>query len=342
MNRMTRREVMEMMAAGLALGARAHAGQEAGAGGVPVRPFGKTGEKLSIIGLGGWDIGAVKDDAEAIAIMHEAEAEGINFFDNCWEYHNGRSEELMGRALEGGGRRDRVFLMTKVCARDYARAKAQLEESLRRLRTDRIDLWQFHGIRWDEDAGLIFDGKNGAVRAALEARQAGKIRHIGFTGHKDPKFHLGMLALPFDQGQGGPFEWASIQMPLNILDPHYHSFQKEVLPECVKRGIPVFAMKSLAAQGGRIPRELPYTAEVCRRYVLSLPVCSLVCGIMSRENLRQDLAIARNFVPMTPAEMESLVAGTAEAGKDGHIELYKTADFGCTWSRKHPIQATIP
>lgn len=324
----TRREILQMMAAGLALGAKAHAAQQPSPGGVPTRPFGKTGEKLSIICLGGWDIGAVKDDAEAVAIMQEAADEGINFFDNCWEYHKGRSEELMGKALAEGGRRDKVFLMTKVCARDYARAKQHLDDSLRRLKTDRIDLWQFHGIRWDEDAGLIFDEKHGACRAALEAREAGKVRHIGFTGHKDPKFHLDMLARPF--------AWASVQMPLNILDPHYHSFQREVLPKCVERGIPVLAMKSLAAQKGRIPRELPFTAEICRRYALSLPICSLVCGMMSRKDLLQDLAIARNFQPMTGAELADLVARSKEFGTDGHVEQYKIVDYGCSWSRKNP------
>lgn len=328
MHHATRREILQMMVATLALGAKSRAEQQASPGGIPTRPFGKTGERLSIICLGGWDIGAVKDDPEAIAIMRQAIDEGINFFDNCWEYHKGRSEELMGKALAEEGRRDKVFLMTKVCARDYARAKQHLDDSLRRLKTDRIDLWQFHGIRWDEDAGLIFDEKNGACRAALEARQAGKVRYIGFTGHKEPRFHLDMLARPF--------EWQSVQMPLNILDPHYHSFQKEVLPKCVDRGIPVLAMKSLAAQSGRIPRELPFTAEICRRYALSLPICSLVCGMMSRKDLLQDVAIARSFQPMTEPELVDLVTRTKEFGADGHIEQYKIVDYGCSWTRKNP------
>ncbi len=321
-----RRDFLKAAVAGLAMGKSVIAAQENGPSGIPTRPLGRTGEKVTVIALGGWHIGAVEDHGEAIRIMQEAVDEGLTFFDNCWDYHEGHSEEIMGRALAAGGRREKVFLMTKVCARDYQGAKKHLDDSLRRLKTDRIDLWQFHGTKWDDDADLIFDESNGALKAALEARKAGKIRYIGFTGHKDPKYHLAMLKKPF--------QWDTVQMPLNIVDPHYRSFQKEVLPVCNKRKISPIAMKGLASQNGRLVKELGLTAEVCRRYVLSLPVTTLVCGIMSRENLLQDLAIARNFKPMDESEVTELLAQATAKGTDGQIEAYKTGNFGCDWHHK--------
>ncbi len=330
MNRVSRREFLAVSAAGFAMARGVLAAQADVAGGIPRRPMGRHKEQLPVIALGGWDIGR-PPEAESIAIMHEAIDQGLTFFDNCWEYHNGRSEEFMGKAL-AGGRRDKVFLMTKVCGRTYEDAKRHLDDSLRRLQTDRLDLWMFHGIRWDEDPDLIFDVENGAVRAAIEARKAGKIRYIGFTGHKDPKFHLEMLART--AAPGAPFEWDAVLMPLNILDPHYVSFQQRVLPVLVKRGIAPFGMKSLGAQDGRIPRETGVSAAECRRYALSLPVTSLVCGIKSMENLRQDLQIARTFRPMTEAEVGAILEKTEAFAKDGHIEAYKTGDYGCTFHRK--------
>ncbi len=291
--------------------------------GIPRRQLGKTGQLVSIIGIGGWDIGNVRDSREAIAIMHQAIDEGVNFFDNCWDYHNGRSEELMGEALSSEGRRSKVFLMTKVCARDYKGAQTQLEQSLRRLRTDYIDLWQFHGIKWGDDPELIFDPDNGALKAALEAKKSGKIRFIGFTGHKDPKHHLAMLKKPF--------EWDTVQMPINVLDEHYASFRYNVLPECVKRNIGVIGMKALAAQNGIIVRKLGISAELARRYALSLPISVLVCGIQSRENLKQDIEIARNFKPLTKTELRMLAEKTGEAAKDGKLEAYKVGNYGCDW-----------
>jgi len=329
MNLVTRRDFLATAAAGLAMGRGVFAAQEAG--GVPRRPMGRHRDvMLPMIALGGWDIGR-PPEAEAVAIMHEAIDQGLTFFDNCWEYHKGRSEEFMGKAL-AGGRRDKVFLMTKVCGRTYEDAKRHLDESLRRLQTDRLDLWMFHGIRWDEDPGLIFDPENGAARAAVEARKAGKIRHIGFTGHKDPKFHLAMLERT--AAKDAPFEFDAVLMPLNILDPHYFSFQKEVLPVLVKRGIAPLGMKSLGAQDGRIPRETGVPATECRRYALSLPVTSLVCGIMSMDNLRQDLGVARTFQPMTEAEVAALVARAEPFAKNGRIEAYKTGDYGCSVHRR--------
>jgi predicted aldo/keto reductase-like oxidoreductase len=304
------------------IGLSAFAAEEAGPTGLPRRPLGKTGEQVSIIGLGGYHIGTVAE-RQAVSLIHEAIDEGITFFDNAWDYHQGGSEELVGKALAAGQRRDKVFLMTKNCARDYQGSQRHLEDSLRRLRTDRIDLWQFHEINYDVDPDWIFE--RGALKAALEAKKAGKIRYIGFTGHKDIKHHLKMLAKPFD--------WDTAQMPINILDAHYRSFQKRVVPVCNRRGIGVIGMKALAC--GHIPRQLGHSAEVCRRYALSLPISTLVCGIASRENLRQDLAIARHFKPMSEAEKGELLARTKAAGSDGRHERFKTAtDFDGGYHRR--------
>ncbi|WP_347244069.1 aldo/keto reductase [Thermogutta sp.] len=318
----TRREFLQTVIAGLAMGRSMLLAQESSPAGLPTRPLGKTGERVSIIGLGGWDIGAIRDEKEAIAIMHEAIDNGLTFFDNCWDYHNGGSEERMGKALAQNGYRDKVFLMTKVCGRDYKTARQNLEDSLRRLRTDRIDLWQFHGIQWNDDPDLIF-AENGALKCALEARKAGKIRYIGFTGHKNPRFHLAMLAKPF--------EWDTVQMPINILDAHYESFQKQVLPVCVKRNIGAIGMKALASQGGRLPRELGIPAPLLRRFALSLPISSLICGIQSRENLRQDIEMARNFRPLADEEVQELLAKAAGPAATGQIEQYKVGNYGCDW-----------
>jgi uncharacterized protein len=230
----------------------------------------------------------------------------------------------MGKALAESSWRDKVFLMTKVCARDYDGAKAQLEDSLRRLQTDRIDLWQFHEINWDIDSEWIYD--QGGLKFALEAQKAGKIRHIGFTGHKDPSHHLKMLETEY--------EWASVQMPINCLDAHYHPFQKDVLPKCIEREIGVLGMKGLA--GGVLPASLGISAELCRRFALSLPISSLICGIRSREELKQDLAVGLDFQPVVEEELEDLLAETAEPGKDGTQERYKTTKYGSAYHfRQH-------
>lgn len=320
----TRREFLETLLKGIAAGSLFISAQRPGKSGIPTRPLGNTGEHVSIIALGGYDIARSNlTEAQSVQLMHEAIDEGVTFFDNCWEYHEGRSEEIMGKALDEKNKRDKVFLMTKVCGRDYKSAKNQLEDSLRRLRTDHIDLWQFHGIQWEDDPELIFDRENGAIRAALEAKEEGKIRFIGFTGHKHPRYHLAMLEQDFD--------FDTVQMPLNLVDPHYHSFQKQVLPEVRKKATGILGMKALASQNGRIPRELEVSAEICRRYVLSLPVSSLVCGINSRENLKQDVRMARHFKPLTEAEIRDLFQMSEEEGKDGHIEAYKTGNYGCDW-----------
>ncbi len=335
MNLWTRREVLTAAAAGFAMARELIAAQTGAASGIPKRKFGRHDEMVPILALGGWDIGRA-DDSTAIAIMQAAIEEGLTFFDNCWEYHNGRSEELMGRALEGG-RRDRVFLMTKVCGRTYEDARSNLEDSLRRLRTDRLDLWMFHGIRWDEDPGLIFDAERGALRAALEARAAGKVRYIGFTGHKDPRFHLAMLDRT--SRAGAPLEWDAVLMPLNLVDVQHLSFQTEVLPVLVKRGIAALGMKALGAQNGRFVRELGVTAAECRRYSLSLPIASLVCGIQTMDQLRQDLSIAREFRPMTVEETRALLAKVEGRNADARLEAYKTGDYGCSVHRRRQAAA---
>ncbi|MFO7902180.1 MAG: aldo/keto reductase [Planctomycetota bacterium] len=328
MRQTTRREFIQAAAASLAaaqLGSTVLAAQQDDPAGLPTRPLGKTGERVSIIALGGWDIGVPKDDELSISIMHEAIDEGMTFFDNCWDYHDGYSEEIMGKALATGGRRDKVFLMTKVCGRDYKSAKKQLEDSLRRLQTDHLDLWQFHGTKYPDDAELVF-ADDGAMKAALEAREKGKVRFIGFTGHQNPKFHQNFL--------DRDFEWDAVQMPLNVLDAHFRSFQDSILPQCKERNIGAIGMKALAAQDGRIVRDLGVSAETARRYSLSLPISALVCGIQSRENLRQDLAIARNFKPMTEQEVGEQLAQSKPFAAEGKIEAYKTGNYGCDWHHK--------
>ncbi len=316
-----RRDFLKATAAGVALagiGASILDAQEDSPDGLPKRPLGKTGEKVSIICLGGWHIGAIEEKL-AIELMHEAIDQGLTFFDNAWDYHDGGSEEVMGKALATGGRRDKVFLMTKNCARDRKGSMQHLDDSLRRLKTDRIDLWQFHEINYDNDPDWIFD--HGALAAALEAKKAGKVRYIGFTGHKHPEIHLKML--------GKDYAWDACQMPINVMDAHYRSFQKLVVPECNRRGIGVLGMKSFAGgyPKGRLPDKAGLSAVDCRRYALSLPISSLVCGITSRDDLKQDLGVARNFKPMPDEQMAKLLVQTAAEGSDGRHELFKSTQF---------------
>ncbi len=288
----------------------------ASATGLPTRVLGRTGQRVSILCLGGWHIGAVKDENEAIRIMHAAIDEGLTFFDNCWDYHGGRAEEVMGKALAMDGKRKQVFLMTKNCERDYAGSMKNLEDSLRRLRTDYLDLWQFHEIVYDNDPDWVFE--KGGIKAAIEARKQGKVRYIGFTGHKDPLIHLKMLAKPFD--------WDTAQMPINVMDAHYRSFQKEVVPECLKKNVGVIGMKGLGGGGtqGRLVAAAGLTPQECYRYCLSLPVASQVVGMISMEQLKQNIAIARDFRPMTSVEREALLARVKEEAGDGRHELFKS------------------
>ena len=296
---------------------------------IPRRPFGATGEELSIIGIGGWDVAAASSEEESIAIMHEAIDAGVNLFDNCWEYHEGRAEEVMGKALRGGRRHD-VFLMTKVCGRTYEDARSHLDDSLRRFGVDTIDLWQFHGVKRDTDPDLIFDPEHGAMRAAIEGRKAGKIRYIGFTGHASPRFHLAMLERDF--------AWDAVLMPTNVLDAHYESFEGRVLPVLIGRNIGALGMKSLASQDGRIVREVGISAALARRYALSLPITSLICGIQTREELRHDIDVADDFVPLTPEEKVDLLRISAPLARDGQIEDYKVGDWGCNFHVKEAVE----
>jgi aryl-alcohol dehydrogenase-like predicted oxidoreductase len=285
------------------------------AGEIPKRALGKTGVQVSALCFGGAHLGRIENEAEAIRILHEAIDAGVNFLDNAWEYNGGRSEELMGKALQG--RRQQVVLMTKVCShgRDKKVALQQLEESLRRLKTDYLDLWQIHEVVYDDDPDRHFV-PGGAADALLEAKRQGKVRFIGFTGHKDPKIHLKMLARDF------PFD--TCQMPLNVFDGTYRSFELEVLPVLNQRGIAALGMKSLSGNAEPIKQGL-VTPEESLRYVLSLPIASLVSGIDSRQVLRQNLDIARRFTPMTAAEMQTVRTRMARYAMDGRFERFKSS-----------------
>jgi len=281
---------------------------------IPRKPFGRTQERVSIIGMGGYSLGAAPSLKEAIAIVHEAVDAGVNFFDNAWEYHDGKSEEWMGQALKG--RRDKVFLMTKVCThgRDKQVGMRQLEQSLKRLQTDHLDLWQVHECVYDNDPERHF-AKGGVIEALDEAKKAGKVRYLGFTGHKHPAIHLKMLSYDY------PFD--SVQMPLNAFDATYRSFETKVLPEVNKRGIAALGMKSLGGNGQPITKGV-VTVEEALRYAMSLAVATTISGIDSLAVLRQNLAIARGFKPMTAEEMEALRKRCVAAAGDGHLELYKS------------------
>ena len=284
----------------------------ASATGLPTRVLGRTGQRVSILCLGGWHIGSVKDDNEAVRIMHAAIDEGLTFFDNAWDYHDGHSEEVMGKAL-AGAKRQKVFLMTKNCERDYAGSMKNLDDSLRRLQTDHLDLWQFHEMVYDNDPDWVFD--KGGLKAALEAKKAGKVRHIGFTGHKDPRIHLKMLAKPYD--------WDSAQMPINLLDRYYRSFQQEVVPVCLKKNVGVIGMKGLAGGGteGRLIEKLGMRAVDCYRYCLSLPVTTQVVGITTMAQLKADVEMARNFKPMPAAERDALLSKVRDEASDGRDQV---------------------
>jgi aryl-alcohol dehydrogenase-like predicted oxidoreductase len=281
---------------------------------IPRKPLGRTGEQVSIIGLGGYHLGTLRSLDDAVRIVQEAVDAGVTFFDNAWEYNDHRSEEWMGRALQG--RRDKVFLMTKVCThgRDKKVAMQQLEESLKRLRTDHLDLWQVHEVVYENDPDLHF-AKGGVIEALDEAKKQGKVRFVGFTGHKNPAIHLKMLAhnYPFD----------TVQMPLNCFDGTYRSFEQQVLPELERGGIAALGMKSLGGDGQPILHGV-VGAEEALRYAMSLPVATTISGIDSLAVLRQNLTIARGFKPMTPGEMQALRQRCASFAADGHLELYKS------------------
>ena len=280
---------------------------------VPTRPFGRTGIPVSILALGGWHLGLPKTERESTRLVHAAIDGGITFMDNAWDYNEGVSETRMGKALVG--RRDKVFLMTKACphGRDARMAMRQLEESLRRLKTDYLDLWQIHEVIFDDEPARYF-APGGAVEALDRARQQGKVRFVGFTGHKDPDLHLQMLA--------HDYPWDSCQLPLNCFDATFRSFERRVLPELNRRGIAAIGMKSLCGDG-RAVKSRVVTAQEAIRYTLSLPIATLVSGIDTVRVLRQNLAIAQGFRPMTARQRQMLLRRVASIAGDGRFELYK-------------------
>jgi len=284
------------------------------------RTLGSTGETVSVIGIGGWHIGlAGVDEQLGIRIIRAAIDRGINFMDNCWDYNEGASEIRMGKALRDGYR-DKVFLMTKIDGRSKTEAARQLDQSLRRLRVDRIDLVQHHEVLRYEDPHRIFDDE-GANAALVEAREAGKLRYIGFTGHKDPSIHLHMLQVAANYD----FAFDTVQMPLNVMDAHYRSFEKQVLPELVRKKMGVLGMKSMA--NGILLKSKTVTPVECLHYALNLPTSVVIAGIDSMEILDQACEAVRTFHPMSDLEVRSLLAKTATAAARGDFEPFKTTSI---------------
>ncbi len=290
--------------------------QETRSGDMIYRMLGRTGEKVSAIGLGGSHIGNPKDPAEGIRIIRSAVDRGITFLDNCWDYHDGDSEVRMGNALQDGYRA-KVFLMTKFDGRTKESTAKQIDESLSRLKTDHLDLIQYHENIRMEDPDRFF-APGGPLEALMEAKKAGKIRFIGFTGHKDPAVHLRMLEVA---GQHG-FHFDTAQMPLNILDASFRSFAKQVVPQLVQQGIGVLGMKPLAS--GAIPRNNIATPIECLHYALSLPTSVVINGCDSMERLDQAFEAARTFKPLTEPQISALISKTKEAALTGKFELFKT------------------
>lgn len=285
------------------------------------RTLGRTGERVSAVGLGGWHLALPHVDEQlAVRIVRRAIDEGITFLDNSWDYNDGASEMRVGKALRDGGQRDKVFLMTKIDGRSRQEAMRQLDQSLKRFQTDHIDLVQHHEVIRFDDPHRIFDD-DGANAALVDARRAGKLRYIGFTGHKDPQIHLYMLDLARAHG----FTFDTVQMPLNVMDAHYRSFERRVLPELVKHDIGVLGMKSMA--NGIILKSNTVTAPECLRYALNLPTSVVITGCDSMQILEQALDAANRFEPMSEAEVQALLAKTKSAAADGGFELFKTTSL---------------
>jgi aryl-alcohol dehydrogenase-like predicted oxidoreductase len=301
-----------------------------------MRPLGSTGIQVSALAIGGYHLGSASSQGESVEIVARALDAGINFFDNAWEYHDGESEARLGAAL--AGKRDRAVVMTKVCTHGRGKdvAMRMLEESLRRLRTDHVDVWQVHEVIYESDPDLIF-APGGAAEALVQAKRDGKVRFVGFTGHKDPSIHLRMLA------HGFPFD--TVQMPLNCLDATFRSFEQQVLPEANRRGMGVLGMKSLGGVG-EIVKLGAATAHEALRYAMSLPVATTISGIESLEVLRQNLEVAAGFQPMTADEMQALRERARPIAADGRAELFKTtklydADEG-RQQHHFPLAAELP
>lgn len=296
---------------------------------IPTRVLGQTGVRVSALALGGGHLGHIKDERDIVRIVHEAIDSGLTFMDNAWDYSGGRSEEMMGKALKG--RRQQTFLMTKVCThgRDKKVGMKQLDQSLRRLNTDYLDLWQIHEVVCPDHPELIF-APGGVAEALLQAKQQGKVRFIGFTGHKDPSIHLNMLEYNF------PFD--TCQLPLNVFDWTFNSFERRVLPELIRRKIAPIAMKTLCGNGKPI-REKILTVEEALRYALTLPVATVVNGIDSLKHLRQNVDIVRRFTPMTAQEMDALRQRVAGHAEDGQFEYFKTnAQWTCD---RHAVEERL-
>jgi len=328
----SRREFLQAGIAGtaaIALGSDA-IGDDKPSTGLPMRPLGSTGQKVSIICLGGWHIRSIKEDAEAIKIMHTALDEGLTFFDNCWDYHDGGSEEIMGKALaaDSGKWRKKTFLMTKVCSREAKEVRKQIEDSLRRLQTDVIDLMQMHEINWDNDPEWVIE--KGGLAELLKMQKEGKVRYVGFTGHKSPLIHAKMLPV---------HKWDTVQMPINVCDYHYRSFIKEILPKLAEKKIGAIGMKSLGGgtkeAGGKIVAGKVCTVNEAIRFSLSQEIASLVCGIDSMDVLKQNIKIAREFKPIVGEELDKLMAKVKEHAGDGRHERFKsTIDFDGPYHRE--------
>jgi predicted aldo/keto reductase-like oxidoreductase len=284
---------------------------------IPRRTLGRTGEKVSIIGIGGFHLGKMADEQESIRVVRTALDQGVNFLDNCWDYNGGVSEERMGKALRDGYRA-KAFLMTKIDGHTKAAATKQLDESLRRLQTDHVDLLQFHEVIRDTDPDQIFASGAG-MEAVLEAKKHGKVRYIGFTGHKSPEIHAKMLDVAFKQN----FTFDTVQMPLNVMDAHYDSFEKKVLPILVKHNIGVLGMKPMGDQ--IILNSKTATATECLHYAMNLPTSVVITGCDSMAILQQALDAARSFEPMSKEQVATLLRKTASAAAKGEFELYKTS-----------------
>ncbi len=296
-------------------------------GGMRFRKLGRTGVDVSCVGLGGHHIGRPADEAASITLIRTALDAGINFLDNCWDYHDGLSELRMGKALQDGYRR-KAFLMTKIDGRTKAAAARQIDQCLLRLRTDVIDLVQHHEMIRMEDADRVF-GEGGAQEAVEAARQAGKLRFVGFTGHKDPLVHLRTLAVAKDHG----YRFDAVQMPLNVMDAHFRSFARQVVPALVADGVGVLGMKALG--DGAILDSKTVTAVECLQYALTLPTSVVITGIESMDRLNQALAVVRDFKPLAPDAVAALLDKTREAAAKGAFERFKTG-VRFDGTAKHP------
>ncbi|CAN5788709.1 aldo/keto reductase [soil metagenome] len=283
---------------------------------IPRRPFGSTGEDVSLLAVGGAHIGFSEDEAVGVRIIHEAIDAGADFLDNAWEYNDGESERRMGKALAQNSYRQKAFLMTKDCAHDRKahHSMLKLEQSLTRLKTDYLDLWQLHEVVWDDDPDWIF-APGGSAEALVKAKEEGKVRYIGFTGHKHPDIFKKMLS------HGFPFD--ACMMPLNVLDARYASFEKEILPICAEQGIAVIGMKSFAS-GDVFKTDGRITPAEALRYAMSLPVATVVSGMDTIDVLHQNLKIADGFQQLSDAERTDILARSAPAAPNGEIERFKT------------------